>query len=296
MWGLRPACLAEPCGPQERVQLCTVEHIADVVPMVQILDAPVPRVGEQGVDQLVEAFRHLDLLIPEQVIEVPKISSSRRRCRRGRLPVQQMAEQLVEVPEFVSFAHAIHRQIADIPIPQVGCLSSGSVQGFLPGQDYFLFLEQTVDTPVPQGRRGEGGGLQSFLPVQNSTAFCGADHQIVDIPARGGLQGSHPEQSSSSSSWPRFADQAADGFFFARFSPWKKVRGAGQVGARVHPHSSSSELSPHQMARPQFTDGSMPGYFWRDAAGRVWMRSFAFPGTWVCSGEDGEDIYWDEPG
>ena len=36
--GLRPACLAEPRGPQERVQLHTVEHIADVLPMVQILD------------------------------------------------------------------------------------------------------------------------------------------------------------------------------------------------------------------------------------------------------------------
>ena len=233
-------CLAEPRGPQERVQLRTVEHIADVVPMVQILDAPVPRAGEQGVDQLVEAFRHLDLLIPEQVIEVPKISSSRRRCRRRRLPVQQMAEQLVEVPEFVSFAHAIHRQIADIPIPQVGCLSSGGVQGFLPGQDYFLFLEQTVDIPVPQGRWGEGGGLQSFLPVQNSTAFCGADHQIVDIPARGGLQGSHPGQSSSSSSWPRFADQAADGVFLRTFPPGKKC----EVPGRWVRECSSSELSP----------------------------------------------------
>ena len=79
-------------------------------------------------------------------------------------------------------------------------------------------------------------------------------------------------------------------FFFCALFPWKKsAKGARQVGARVHPHSSSSELSPHQMARPQFSDGSMPGYFWRDAAGRVWMRSFAFPGTWVCSGEDGED-------
>ena len=204
MWRLRPACLAEPRGPQERVQLRTVEHIADVVPMVQILDPPVPRGGEQGVDQLVEAFRHLDMLIPEQVIEVPKISSS-RRCRRRRLPVQQMAEQLVEVPEFVSFAHAIHRQIADIPIPQVGRRSSGGVQGFLPGQDYILFPEfheQIVDTPVPQGRRKQGGGLQSFLPVQNSTAFGGADHveQIVDIPVRGELQGFHPGQGSASSS------------------------------------------------------------------------------------------------
>ena len=293
--GLRPACLAEPRGPQERVQLRTVEHLADVVPMVQILDAPVPRVGEQGVDQLVEAFRHLDLLIPEQVIEVPKISSSRRRCRRRRLPVQQMAEQLVEVPEFVSVAHAILRQIADIPIPQVGCLSGG-VQGFLPGQDYFVFLEQNVDIPVPQGRWRDGGGIQRFLPVQNSTAFCGADHQFVDFPARGDLQGPLPGQSSSSSSWPRFADMAADGVFLRTFSPGKKVRSAGQVGARVHPHSSSSELSPHQMARPQSSDESMPENFWRDADGRVWMRSFAFPGTWVSSGEDGEDIYWDEPG
>ena len=156
--GLRPACLAEPRGPQERVQLRTVEHIADVVPMVQILDAPVPQVGELGVDQLVEALRHLDLLIPEQVIEVPKISSPCRHCRRRRLPVQQMAEQLVEEPEFVSSVLAIHRQIADIPIPQVGCLSSGGVQGFLPGQDYIIqeVLEQTVDIPAPQGRWGEG--------------------------------------------------------------------------------------------------------------------------------------------
>ena len=234
VWGLRPACLAEPRRPQERVQLRTVEHIADVVPMVQILDAPVPQVGDLGVDQLVEAFRHLDLLIPEQVIEVPKISSSRRRCRRRRLPVQHMAEQLVEVPEFVSYAHAIHRQIADIPIPQVGCRASGGVQGFLKGQDYILlpeFHEQIVDTPVPQGRREEGGGLQSFLPVQNSTAFGGADHveQIVDIPVHGELQGFHPGQgSASSSSRTRLADEAAEGGFLRTFPPGKKCEVPGR--------------------------------------------------------------------
>ena len=189
--GLRPACLAEPRGPQERVQLRTVDHIADVVLMVQILDAPVPRVGEQGVDQLVEAFRHLDLLISragyrsaqDLVFLAVVAGAGVSLCSKWR-------NSLVEVPEFVSFAHAIHRQIADIPIPQVGCLSSGGVQGFLPGQDYFLFLEQTVDIPAPQSRWEEGGGLQSFLPVQHSTAFCGADHRIVVIPARGGLQGS----------------------------------------------------------------------------------------------------------
>ena len=63
--------------------------------------------------------------------------------------------------------------------------------------------------------------------------------------------------------------------FCALFSPRKKVRGAGQVSARVHAHSSSSELSAHQMARPQSSDESMPENFWRDAAGRVWMRSVA---------------------
>ena len=77
--GMRPTSLAEPRGPQERFQLRTVEHMADVVPMVQNLDIPVPLM----VDQLMDACRHLDLLIPEQVIEVPKISSSSRHsCRR----------------------------------------------------------------------------------------------------------------------------------------------------------------------------------------------------------------------
>ena len=90
--GSRPPCLGEPRGPQEKVQQHTVEQLADVVFMVQILDIP----GPQGENHLVEAFRHVDLPIPE-----PKISSSSRRCRlRGvrivRL-VQQTAEQLVEV-------------------------------------------------------------------------------------------------------------------------------------------------------------------------------------------------------
>ena len=40
VWGLRPACLAEPQGPQAGIQRHTMEHIADVVPMVQILDIP----------------------------------------------------------------------------------------------------------------------------------------------------------------------------------------------------------------------------------------------------------------
>ena len=71
--GLRPGVLAEPRS-QERVLRHTVEHIVDlvrVVPVVQILDAPVL----QMVDQLQDITRFFDKLLPdpEQVIEVPKI-------------------------------------------------------------------------------------------------------------------------------------------------------------------------------------------------------------------------------
>ena len=38
--GSQPPCLGEPRGPQEKVQQCTGEQLAGVVPMVQILDTP----------------------------------------------------------------------------------------------------------------------------------------------------------------------------------------------------------------------------------------------------------------
>ena len=201
-----------------------------------------------GVDQVVEALRHLDLLIPELVIEVPKISSPCRHYWRRRLLVQQMAEQLVEEPEFVSSVLAIHRQIADIPIPQVGCLSSGGVQGFLPGQDYIIqeVPEQTVDIPAPQGRWGEGGGLHGFLPVPNSTAFCGADHRSVDILARGDVQDFLPGQSSSASSSGLHgcADDGFHGVF--RTSPRRKKspKASSSLSPGVHASVSSSTRAP----------------------------------------------------
>ena len=42
---VRPAPLSEVAGPQERVQRHTVEQIVDFVPVVQILNAPVPQTG-----------------------------------------------------------------------------------------------------------------------------------------------------------------------------------------------------------------------------------------------------------
>ena len=85
------------------------------------------------------------------------------------------------------------------------------------------------------------------------------------------------------------------GFFCALF-PLEKSARCRAGGCESAPALQLIRAEPSSNGSSQFSDGSMPGNFWGDAAGRVWMRSFAFPGTRVCSGEDGEDIYWDEPG
>ena len=108
--GSRPPCLGEPRGPQERVQHRTVEQFADVVPMVQILDIPVPQI----VDELVATLLHFDMQILEQIIAVPKISSS-SRCSRTVLMEPQTAEQFVEVPPDDVAKFPLIEPIADIP-------------------------------------------------------------------------------------------------------------------------------------------------------------------------------------
>ena len=185
--GERPAALLEP-RPQGRVQQHTVEHIINVLPYVQVLDVPVPQLG----NQLLEVFRHLDSAVPEQVIDVPKISHDRIRYRLVDRDLRhpQMAEQLVELPT-ISTPSLLQQQGAEL----------------------------IVDNPVRGGRGGSGsGGLRGSLPEQNS--------KIVDIPVHsGGLQGFRPRQfSAASSSLPCSADEAADGFF-SHFSPISKKCG-----------------------------------------------------------------------
>ena len=121
--------------PQERDQRHTVEQIVDSPQVVPSLDVPVP----QRENQLVEACRHLDLPIPEQAIEVPKISSPSRHCRRRVRFAEQTAEQLVEVPTIISYS---------------------SLQ---------RIVEQKVNIPV-LGRGGQHVGLQGFSHRQRSTA------------------------------------------------------------------------------------------------------------------------------
>ena len=177
--GSRPDRLHE-VRPQEQVLRHTVEQTGDVAPGLPPLDVLVP----QMVDKLEDVLKIVDLFVPEQEIEVPKISSFPRPPPHLVFPVPQTAEQLVEVPTEPVYVLMVlaskvfsRREHARILSGQ-GSTASGS--------------EQIVDTPVPQSRRWRGGGLQGLRPGQNSTA---ADvEQIVDIPARGGLQGFPPGQ------------------------------------------------------------------------------------------------------
>ena len=110
----------------------------------------------------------------ELVIEVPKISSPSRHCRRRVRFAEQTAEQLVEVPTIMSCSTVLQRT-----------------------------MEQNVDIPV-LGRGGRNVGLQAFLPRQSSTAQLASleriseriVEQIVDsCVVGGGLQDFRPVQS-----------------------------------------------------------------------------------------------------
>ena len=152
--GGRPDLLLEPQGQQLGVPRHFVEHLADLAPMVQILDIPVPQMGVE----LADILKCVDLQAPiEQVIDVPRISQDSIQPR-SVLRRPQTAEQLVEVPTIVSFSSL--QQLSD---------------------------EQIVNIPVP-GRGGGGrGGFQGSYPRQSSTAVVA--EQIVEIPACGGPQG-----------------------------------------------------------------------------------------------------------
>ena len=94
VWSTRPASLAEPLEPQERVPQRTVEPIVETFVSVPILDVPVLQSG----DQLVGVLKFFDISVPEQVIDVPKIISQDSTPPRAVLREPQLMEQLVEVP------------------------------------------------------------------------------------------------------------------------------------------------------------------------------------------------------
>ena len=120
-----------------------MEQMTQFAPMVQILDAPVP----QMVDKLEVVLKIVDLFVPVQEIEVPKISCLSCPPPRRVLPEPQSAKQLVEVPTVLS------------PL----CI-----------------VEQIVGTPVPLGRGKRR--VQGFLPEQGSTATLSSAERISERP------------------------------------------------------------------------------------------------------------------
>ena len=188
--GSRPPCLGVPRGPHVGLERHVVEDLGELAPLVQILDAPVP----QTVEQLVEFFKDIDVEVPAQVIEVPKISQDIIPQRSVDL-VPQLVEQLVEVPTVLT-----------------------------PTRIALRIAEQIVNTPVPHGFGGKRR-LQGFLPEQSSTAISSSleriseqiEEQLVDIPSSSGGLG----QGSSSSAGPADEDFTV---IFRTFPRGKKVR------------------------------------------------------------------------
>ena len=131
------------------------------------------------------------LLVPEQVIEVPKILLDDVPMRAVSRDTE-LVEQLVEVPTIVSYSWKQLRveQNVEIPVPACGGRISG-LQDFHPGQSSTALhsceervseriVEQIVDIP--------GGGLQDFRPGQSSSSFAHvtADvHESLDEPGEG---------------------------------------------------------------------------------------------------------------
>ena len=200
----------------DRVQWHIVEQTVVSAPGLQILNVPM--------------LTALDSFVPEQVIEVPKISTP-LRCPRTVLSVPQTAEQLVEVPTVLSptrIASRIAEQIVDTPVPRGR--DRRRLQGSLPRQSSTAAGVQNVDISVR-------GGLRGFLPGQSSAQRT--VEQLVDSSS-GGLQDFHLGQGSAASSSGR-ENEAFSGFFFALFPGPKKVRryvlapGRNWPRTRAHP-------------------------------------------------------------
>ena len=146
--------------PQEREQGHIVELILVTFVPVQVLDAPVPQMG----NQVVEVLQKIGMETPEQVVAVPKISLD-QTPQRSAVRRTQKSEQWVEVPTILSFSSVQQRtveQIVDIPVPR-GC-ERGILLGFSPGHGSGQrSAEQNVDIPTPC--RGRGSSVASQVPT-----------------------------------------------------------------------------------------------------------------------------------
>ena len=239
VWGLRPGSVFDPV-PQGRVERHVVEHRIETCPFVQILDAPVPQLGNQ-VLELLQKIVTSSFVEPVQVIEVPKIFPDRVPQRIVERRPPQTAEQLVEVPTIISYSSLLQRTdqlIVDIPVPGRGGGGRGGFQGSHPGQSSTAGVaEQFVEIP---GR----GDPHGFLPRQSTLQRTVEQFVDIPVPAGGGLHGIRLDPGGpSSSAVLRHERGHRDLRTFAHGV--KSARSAGSSSARVHPHSSSWTLAAY---------------------------------------------------
>ena len=171
--------------PQPGVLQHTAAHVVDILPYVQILEVPVPQLG----NQVVEFMQTLDTATLEQVIEVPKLSQD-RIPQRSAVRRPQKAEQLVEVPTVLTFSslQQTAEQIIDsrtliFPFPEValhvlpdlGGSSSSAVSRDERGEAFFRTFPWVRSPPpvrvrgCPQGRAHGLGRLMRGVRLRTST-------------------------------------------------------------------------------------------------------------------------------
>ena len=107
--GMRPGVLVDP-GPALVLVRHTVDQFVVAVPLVPVLDVPVPQMAGTVLD----FCRTLDLPVDEQVITVPKFSPERVPQRLVERCFPQLAEQLVEVPTVLSYSLLQQRNAAQL--------------------------------------------------------------------------------------------------------------------------------------------------------------------------------------
>ena len=280
--GVRPGSVFDPV-PQGWVERHVVEHKIETCLFVQILDAPVPQMGNQVLELLQKIVS--SLVEPVQVIEVPKIFPDRVPQRIVERRPPQTEEQLVEVPTIISYS-SLQRtveQTIDIPVPGRGGRNVG-LQGFPPGQSSTAHLaslersserivEQIVEIPVS---RGFGGGLQDFRPGQGPTASSDflAYSSVSPGHAGEGVCRTFPQNKKSPNS-P--ASQSSD--LLGEVRPWTPAAYGAPMVAEPLTVAELEELGK-----------------WVDEFGRWWSRSEVFPGRWVMHDTTDGPVWCDEPG
>ena len=274
----RPTPLVE-VRPQGRVQRHFLEHMADFCPYVQILDAPVP----QTVEQLPDVLRFFDtlILLPSSLSMCPRSSSSASRRE----------------PRFMSRSWRNSWWKCRRLFPILPCSGPWS---------------STLTFQFP--RRGGGiSGLRGVFPGQSSTAQLASQdrtsgriaEQIVGFPVcRGGFQifaqdWFHPLlrtfQLTIKKAWMSLVKG------FSHLSPWEKsAEVAGQVSARVPPHSSSWTPAAYETPSGSeewvelYDDVKSKAYYWnRRTNSTAWVAPAGVEVVWVGKQEEGGGIwYW----